>query len=179
LRVLWDAQTPADDALARFGLRIDPSDCATITAHGLPPDARTTIIQSSRSTKPVDQQPRDTSYLQSCQLVPDDTDRSAMIAREHAVDIVFDRLEDACPALFQPRRARTEHEGDIWRRLYINTDLVAMVGHGSVKFLNPLRGGDTVYLGLESEWAKAPAQLVCGRRYGRYFARVLESKPGS
>jgi hypothetical protein len=177
LRVLWDSQTPADDVLARFGLRIDPSDCATITAHGLPPDAQITTIQRS-PIKPVDEQLRDTSYLQSCKLVPDNTDRSALIAREQAVDIVFDRLEDACPALFQPRRARTEHESDIWRRLYINTDLVAMVGHGSVKFLNPLRGGETVYLGLESEWAKAPAQLVCGRRDGRYFARVLQSKPG-
>jgi hypothetical protein len=179
LRVLWNAQTPADDALARFGLRIDPSDCATITAHGLPLEAQFTLIQRSTPIKPVDQQPRDTSYLQSCRLVPDHTDRSALIARERAVDIVFDRLEDACPALFQPRRPRTEHESDISRRLYINTDLVAMVGHGSVKFLDPLRGGETIYLGLESEWAKAPAQLVCGRRNGRYFARVLESKPGS
>jgi hypothetical protein len=179
LRVLWNAQTPVDDALARFGLRVDPSDCATITAHGLPPEAEITIIQSSTPIKPINQQSPNTSYLTSCHVVPDNTDRSALIAREHAVDLVFDRLEDACPALFQPRRARTEHDRDVWRRLYINTDLVALVGHGSVKFLNPLRGGETVYLGLESEWAKAPAELACGRRDGRYFARVLESKPGS
>jgi hypothetical protein len=192
LRVLWrGSQTeaddlrkehgspPADDALARFGLRVDTSDCATITAHGLPPEAEITITQSSTLIKSTNQQPRDTGYLTSCHVVPDNTDRSALIAREHAVDLVFDRLEDACPALFQPRRVRTEHDGDVWRRLYINTDLVAMVSHGSVKFLNPLRGGDTVYVGLESEWAKAPAELACGRRDGRYFARLLESKPGT
>jgi Glycosyltransferase family 87 len=178
LRVLWNTQVAADDALARFGLRVDPSDCATITAHGLP-EAEITIIQNSTPIKPINQKPRGTSYLTSCHVVPDNTDRSALIAREHAVDVVFDRLEDACPALFQPRRARTEHDRGNWRRLYINTDLVALVGHGSVKFLNPLRGGPTVYLGLESEWAKAPPQLACGRRDGRYFARVLESKPGS
>jgi hypothetical protein len=111
--------------------------------------------------------------------VPDSTDRSALVARERAIDLVFDRLEDACPALFQPRRALTEHDRDIWRRLYVNTDLVALVSHGSVKFLNPLRGGQTVYLGLESDWAKAPPRLACGRQDGRYFARVLESKQGS
>jgi hypothetical protein len=178
LRVLWNAQTRADDALARFGLRIDPSDCATITAHGLPPDAEITIIQSSAPIKPINPQPRDTTYLTSCHLVSDNTDRSALIAREHAVDLVFDRVEDACPALFQPRRARTEHDRDVWRRLYVNTDLVALVGHGSVKFLNPLRGGQTIYLGLESDWAKTPPHLACGRRESRYFARVLESKQG-
>jgi hypothetical protein len=178
VRVLWNAQTPADDALARLGLRIDASDCATITVRGLPPDVGS-IIQSSAPAKPIDQQFRSTTYLTSCHLVPDGADRSALVAREHAVDLVFDRLEDACPALFQPRGARTEHDRGLWRRLYINTDLVAMVGHGSVKFFNPLRGGPTVYLGLESDWAKAPRQLSCGRRDGRYFARVLESKPAS
>jgi hypothetical protein len=190
LRVLWSrtqtqddewhehGRLPADDALVRFGLRVDTSDCATITVHGLPPEAETTIIRSSAPVRPINRQRGDTSYLTSCHVVPDDTDRSALITRERAVDIVFDRLEDACPALFQPRRLRTEHTREVWRRLYVNTDLVALVSHGSVKFLNPVRG-QTVYLGLESDWAKAPPRLACGRRDGRYFARVLESKPGS
>jgi hypothetical protein len=188
LRVLWrgaEAEdtasehrySVADDALARFGLRVDASDCTTITAHGLPPDPRITFADGSAPIKPIDRQPRDTSYLTTCHVVADDTDRSAQLVREHAVNIVFDRLEDACPALFQPLRPRTEHDGDIWRRLYVNTDLVALVGHGSVKFQNPLRGGPTVYVGLESDWAKAPLQLACGRRDASYFARVLDSKP--
>jgi hypothetical protein len=181
LRVLWSGDenrnSPADDALARFGLRADTSDCATITAHGLPPEAEITIIRGSTPIKSNNQQPSNTGYLTSCHVVPDNTDRSALIAREQAVDLVFDRFEDACPALFQPRRMRTEHDAEIWRRLYVNTDLVAMVSHGSVKFLNPLRGGPTVYVGLESDWAKTPPRLACGRRGGRYFARILDSKP--
>jgi hypothetical protein len=172
-------RSAADDALARFGLRVDRSDCSTITVHGMPPEAETTIIPSSppiQPIKPTKQQLRDTSYLTSCHVLPDDTDRSAQIARERAVDVVFDRLEDACPALFQPRRLRTEHYRELWRRLYVNTDLVVLISHGSVKFLNPVRGGRMVYLGLESDWAKAPLQLACGRRDGRYFANVLKSK---
>jgi hypothetical protein len=186
LRVLWSGAQmqnderhrglPADDALARFRLRVDTSDCATIAVHGLPPEPEITYVQSPAPVKPINQQPSDTSYLTSCHVVPDDTDRSALIARERAVNLVFDRLEDACPALFQPRRLRTEHTREVWRRLYVNTDLVALVYHGTVKFLNPVRGGQAVYLGLESDWAKEPLRLSCGRRDGRYFARVLESK---
>jgi hypothetical protein len=168
-------RSPADDALERFGMRIDASDCATISVHGLPPDPEITF----KSSVPIEPVAGDTSYLTSCHVVPDNTDRSAQLARGRAVDLVFDRLEDACPRLFQPRRLRTEHYHDIWRRLYVNTDLVALVSHGSVKFLNPVRGGQWAYLGLESDWAKAPLQLACGRRDGRYFARVLDSKSGT
>lgn len=181
VRVLWRGSTlpsaheqrrsAADDALERFGLRIDPLGCSTITVHGLPPDAEITFI-TSEYAEPVPPQPRDKSYLSSCRVVPDESDRSAQIARRRAVDVVLDRLEDACPALFQPRRMYTEHYRDVWRRLYVNTDLVALVSAGSVKFLNPVRGGQTVYLGLESDWAKAPLPLACGRRDGRYFAHI-------
>jgi hypothetical protein len=188
LRVLWrgpplpadEAQrklpgSTIDDALVRFGLRVDASDCDTITVHGLPPEAQTTF-KFSQPLEPVGQQSRDTSYLTSCHIVPDDADRSALIARERAVDIVFDRLEDACPILFQPRRLRTEHSGEIWRRYYVNTDLVALVSLESVKFFDPIRGGRMVYLGAESNWINAPVQIDCGRRDGHYFATVVKSK---
>lgn len=188
LRVLWrgpqlqadDEQhklprLTVDDALARFGLRVDTGDCATITLHGLPPGPQATF-DSSQPLEPVRQQPRDTSYLTSCHVVPDDINRSALIARERAVDIVFDRLEDACPALFQPQRLRTEHSGEVWQRYYVNTDLVALVSLGSVKFFDPNRGGPMVYLGPESNWANAPVRLACGRHDDHYFATVLKSK---
>jgi hypothetical protein len=190
VRVLWRGEplqgdavrrrSSVDDALARFALRIDRSDCVTIAVHGLPPEMEITF----KSPEPVDPiarlepQPRDTSFLTSCHVVHDNTDRSAQITRERAIDLVFDRLEGACPKLFQPRGLRTEHFRDVWRRYYINTDLVVLVSNGSVKFLNPLRGGPMVYLGRESDWAKAPLRLACGRRSGSYFARVLESKEG-
>lgn len=188
LRVLWSgAKSQADDqrqghpnlqvegALARFGLRVDASDCATITVHGLPPQPEITIKRSV-PIEPIEQRPLDTSYLTSCHVIPDDTARSAQIARERAVDVVFDRVEDACPALFQPRRMRTETDGKVWRRLYLNTDLVMMIRRDYVRFIFPLRGGPDVIVGRESEWAKAPLRLACGRRNGHYFADVLESK---
>lgn len=169
---------PVDDAISRFGLRVDRNDCSAITLHGIPPDPEMKFLNSfsEEPAKPVDPHQSDTSYLLSCGVLPDGTDRSAQIAREQAVDLVFDRVEDACPALFQPRRLRTEHYHDIWRRLYVNTDLVLLIVRGSVRMLNPVRGGRLLDLGPEVDWAKAPLRLDCGRRDGRYFANVLKSK---
>jgi hypothetical protein len=188
LRVLWrltrseawsmrhNHRLQVDDALLRFSFRIDPADCLRVTLQGLPPDPE--IINSlvlAELVEPAGRQP-DTSYLMSCRIVPDDSDHSAEVARERAVNVVFDRVEDACPALFQPRRLRTERYLETWQRLYVNTDLVLSSSHGSVNFTNPVGGGPPVSLGLESDWAKAPLQLACGRRDGYYFATVLDSR---
>ncbi len=158
-------------ALERFGLRADAADCARITVHGLPPDLQVTFVSSS-APEPA---PRDTTYLVSCRVVPDGIDHSAEVARQQQADLVLDRLEDACPELFQPRRLPTDTVGPMSRRLYINTDVVAWVSSGWVRFQEPLRGDDMVVLGRESDWLKAPLRLACGRRQGHYFARVLDS----
>ncbi len=188
LRVLWratqaeaanlplDYQFPVNDALARFSLRIDPDDCVRIALHGLPPEFEFTIgrLQATQPVRPAAPQ-ADTSYLISCRIVPDHSTDSAEIARERGVDVVFNRLEDACPKLFQPRRLRTEHDREGWRRVYVNTDIVLLASHGSVKFINPPQSGAAISLGLESQWTEAPPRLACGRRNGRYFVEVLKS----
>ena len=185
LRVLWRATTSeaetmrhhnrshVDDALLRFGLRIDQDECVAITLQGLPPEPEIKSSAATERIEPAKTQP-DTSYLMSCRIVPDDSNRSAEDARERAVNVVFDRIEDACPALFQPRHLRTERDREVWGRSYVNTDLVLQISRGSVKFVNPARGGPPMYLGLESDWAKAPLRIACGRRNGAYFANVLK-----
>jgi hypothetical protein len=157
-----------DDALRPFSLRVDESDCATIAVHGLPPDLELTMAAS----QPALPQSRDTTYLMSCRVAPDKTDYSAQMPARRDIDLALDHLEDACPTLFQPRRPRTEFIGDGGLRRYGGTDLIALVSHGSVKFLQPPMGGDVVVLGPESDWTKASIQLRCGRRNGRYFARL-------
>ncbi len=108
-------------------------------------------------------------------MVPDTTDQTALIARQRAVNLVLDRLEDACPKLFQPRRLITVHDGDAWRRLYGATDIVAWVSYGRVKFSDQIRPHGLIDVGSESDWAKAPLRLDCGRRKGVYYARVLRA----
>jgi Glycosyltransferase family 87 len=160
-----------DEALQPFSLRVDESDCASIAVRGLPPDLDFTMAIS----QPTVPQLRDTTYLLSCRLVPDRTDHSALMAARLNIDLALDRLEDACPALFQPRRPRTEYGGDGGLRRYGSTDTTAWVSHGSVKFLQPTVGGNTAYLGREADWAKASMPVRCGRRNGRYFASLPES----
>jgi hypothetical protein len=155
-----------DDALSAFSLRVDADDCATIAVHGLTPDLDFTMATS----KPGVPQSRDTTYLLSCHVFPDTADHSAQILTRRNVELALDHLEDSCPALFTPRRPRTEKIGDGGLRRYAGTDLVAWVGHGSVKFLQPTIGGDVGYLGPEIDWAKGAIPIRCGRHNGRYFA---------
>jgi hypothetical protein len=163
------SRSEVDTAVQRFGLRTDPHDCTTITVRGLPPsDVQVTTLDSSKllkSSTPAEQKPRDATYLVSCGLVPDDRDRSAEIANQSAADLVLDRLEDACPELFQPRRPLTEHVGAAWLRRYFNTDSNAWVSNGGVKF-RQMRSHDLVYVGSESDWTQAPLKLACERRNG-------------
>jgi hypothetical protein len=162
-----------DDALRPFSLRVDESDCVAIAVHGLPPELEVTFGTSQA----VALQSLDTTYLVSCRVIPDKTDYSAQVPARRDTDLALDHLEDACPALFQPRRPRTEYSGDGGVRRYIGTDLRAWISHGGVKFWQPTVGGDVVYLGRESDWVKAPIQIRCGRHNGRYFASLPESSP--
>jgi hypothetical protein len=163
--------TQIDNALRPFHLRVDESDCATIVVRGLPPELEFTMATS----KPAVAQSRDTTYLLSCNVIPDTSDHTADISAHRDADLALDHLEDACPALFQPRRPRTEFSGAAGLRRYLNTDLTAWISHGRVKFLQPSIGGDVVYLGNEDDWAKAPIQIRCGRRHGRYFASLPDA----
>jgi hypothetical protein len=166
-------QSDVDDALRTFALRLDMSDCETITVRGM----RSTVwrpLESSIPAPPI--RPagklRFTSYLASCHIVADTDDESGEIAARRAVDVVLDRLEDACPALFQPRRPQTEHINRVWQRFYGATDLTAWVGQGEVKFASAVRDTRDVFVGREDAWAKRPLPLECGRRNGIYFARL-------
>jgi hypothetical protein len=165
-----------DSALQRFGLRVELADCATITVKDL---ASGPVYVSAPRVSPVSPTGPEPLYLASCALVPDHADHADDLARERTANLVLDRLEDACPQLFQPRRLPTNRYGNMWRRIYLNTDLVAWVSRGEVKFFDPAQGDDTVYLGPESDWARAAPRLVCGRRHGHYFAKALDPKRDS
>jgi hypothetical protein len=160
-----------DDAFVSFGLRPDMHDCITIAIHGLRPG----IVARYETTLPEEEeaQNRDTSYVEACRLVPDTTDRSALIARQRAADLVFDHLEDACPKLFQPRRQITVPFRGAWLRPYGATDILAWISGGRVKIRDQVRPNRLIDVGSEGDWAKAPLRLDCGKRNGVYFAHVL------
>jgi Glycosyltransferase family 87 len=171
-------QSDVDDALRTFALRLDMSDCETITVGGMRPIVWRPL-ESSIPAPPIPPlgKLRFTSYLASCHLVADTDDESREMAARRAVDVVLDRLEDACPVLFQPRRPQTEHINRVWQRFYAATDLTAWVGQGEVKFASAVRDTQDVFVGREDAWAKRPLPLECGRRNGIYFARLRTAGP--
>jgi len=189
VRVLWLSTRPYPDAvehmvgisivdrvLRRFDLRAQTRDCATITVHGLPPDtelrASTRPGAHNQDRSENDSGTADTSYLVSCELIHDATDHSSALNDQREAEIVLDRLEDACPRLFQPRRPPIDNWGDRWQRFYLNTELVAYLSHGELRFTDPWRGDDGD-VGRESDWLRAPQRVECGRRGRHYFANAL------
>jgi|HubBroStandDraft_1064217.scaffolds.fasta_scaffold19379_2 hypothetical protein len=171
-------QSDIDDTLRVFGLRLDMSDCATITVRGLRPMVWRPLGSSLPGPViPSAGKLRYTSYLASCHLVADTGDRSQEMAARRAVDVVLNRLEDACPTLFQPPRPQTEHVNRLWLRTYGATDLTAWVGEGEVKFTDATRDFREIFVGREEAWAKGPLPIVCGRRHGIYFARLMQTGP--
>jgi hypothetical protein len=164
-------QSDVDDVLRMFGLRVDMSDCETMTVRGL----RLNTWRAPNSSIPAPRVRRElqyTSHLASCHVVADTRDESQEMAARQAVDIVFDRMEDACPTLFQPPRPQTEHANQVWLRRYGATDLTAWVGNGEVHFIDAVRNPQDIFLGREDAWARGSLPLECGRQNGIYFGRL-------
>ena len=171
-------QSDVDDTLRIYGLRVDMSDCETITVRGLRPMVWRPLASTlAGPVIPSAGKLRYTNHLASCHLVADTSDTSQETAARRAVDVVLDRLEDACPTLFQPPRPQTEHVNQVWMRSYGATDLTAWVGEGQVKFIDPTRDFHEIFVGREAAWAKGPVPIECGRRHSSYFARLKQAAP--
>lgn len=175
-----------DDALAPFGLRADTTDCATVTVRNmrrpwrnvltdtLPirlPQIKSTMIRVRQSAN---------GYLVTCRVVSDPGSRVALADAERGPNLVFDRVEDACPQLFQPSRPMTQAFGNgktgyVWLRKYTSTNLALAIVGGSVRLADGVRGGQPEYLGRESAWEKAPLALACERRGASYRAWLTSS----
>ena len=178
---------PANDALVAFRMRAHAGDCSTIAVVNEGSlDAGFITLASSPTGQAAPSTPTPatssgaviTHYLAVCPLAPDSRDRPGLIASERRANLVLDRLEDACPALFQPARAVTQYYGEIhgshvWARRYLNTNLTAWVSGGWVHFIDPVRAGPVADIGPEKAFEKTPVRISCGRRHERYYASAL------
>jgi hypothetical protein len=184
-RVLPDA-VHVDDTLAPFGLRVDSGDCSTIVIHDvrhrwrkiLPGTLPIRVPQLAGRSLRIPVSPD--GYLVVCKAVSDPEAAVALAQAERVPNLVFDRIEDACPRLFQPPRPMTEvygdsHEGYRWIRKYPGTNLATFIIDDSIKLVDGARGGRPDDLGTESAWAKAPVPLVCSRRGESYHAKLLSA----
>jgi len=145
-----------DGALARFGLRVDLDDCVSIR------------VDSSSQERD-----RYVRHLVTCAAVAAAAGTPTQTQAGRDALVILDRVEDACPALFQPRRPMIEYRNHRWQRVYLNTDIWAWVSRGYVKFYNPVNGDGPIFLGSETEWLAAPLHVTCGRREGHAFATLV------
>lgn len=176
-----------DDTLTHFGLRVDTHDCATIVVrdmdgsklHVLP--ATLPIYVPQLQGKKIEIPVSPDYHLITCRAIVDPATHADLADGERAANLVFARLEDACPTIFQPAGVVTEdfgdpHHGFYWVRNYTSTGMETVIVHGSVELVDAVRGGWAIHLGRETAWERAPMRLVCGRSHDRYYARVLSSK---
>lgn len=173
------------DTLAQFGLHADSTDCSTIDVH----DMRTSWRNILPGTLPVTMRIKGgmiripqspTGYIVTCRVVGGPAAEAGLAEAERGANLVFDRMEDACPGLFRPKRPVTEVYGDarsgyMWTRKYQSTNLVGLIVRGSVEFVDGARGGPPDELGRESDWLKVPLSLTCGRHGESYYARLTSS----
>ena len=172
----FDASLPnmvaAKDAVEPFALQLDTSSCARIVVHGISSPS----IGFGRAPRQLTMEQALTGYFLSCRVVPETARDPVLVSGERSANIALDRLEDACPALFQPRRQNTYLLGDnkhgyIWARQYPDTDILAWVTKGWVHY-QPLMRPEG-YAGPVSAWQTAPLRLTCGRGASGYFLRVM------
>jgi len=162
-----------DDALEPFGLRLDSSSCERIVARAV--SSPVVGMLAGRSPSRLTAAEVETGYFVSCPVVAAKAPDAALVADQSNADLALDRLEDACPALFQPRRPATYLLGDragahIWAREYSSTDFIAWTSRGWVHFQRLMR--QEGYAGQESAWDKAPLRVSCGRGADGYFLQV-------
>lgn len=105
---MW--QVPKNDIdlhLYRFGLKVNPQDCAYIK-----------MKNPTHSVK--------LAYYLSCgtePLVLTTQEKESYLLAESKVRPVFDALERVCPDIFQPKGVLLEGDGETFMRNYINTDV--------------------------------------------------------
>ncbi len=174
------------DALMPFNLRPLAGNCFTFVvanegSQGLM-FARQQRVGSPQAAQSrgvqVPQSP--TGYLEACPAVPYPAPLAALAPSKHEAETAFDRLEDACPALFQPARPVTQYFGEtdhsqIWARRYLNTGLTAWVSRGWVVYIDQVRGGPARYIARESELQNPHLSIECGRHDEWYFVNVARS----
>jgi len=167
--------TLVNDELGRFGLRADLSHCSRIVVRDTLP--MMTLLRANSAPSAV-LPPRHSAYLAACAVVSDPGAEAAWRNERRAAGLVFDRLEDRCPAIFRPSRPATLNASDrmmqTWTRHYPATGLEVHVGSGGRVFVSDfVRGGPPQDLGSERQWLNAPPRLECKWRDRRYDVRAL------
>ena len=155
----------AGGKLARFGLKLNERKCETVRVRGRSDAIPVTGGDGVESERSEDAW----MYWLSCPIVAGEGPNASERAEKARMDLVFDRIEAACPNIFSPRGAPTERSGPLWQRTYSNSDTGIWSGPLGIHFYNSLIGGDPVPVGRLEDWEREPQPIDCSRRYMRAF----------
>lgn len=154
---------PASDLdvyVRRFGLAIDPADCTYVKAH-------TQFVDTAHG----DPSQRWSTWI-SCRLRADPSGAERYAREVRNADVIFDRVEAACPKLFHPPRPVTEQHPN-WTRLYnMGSEQQLWIANGRVLYRSPLHGGDPIDIGSAAAWGEAPQPIDCSVKYLPAFGLV-------
>jgi hypothetical protein len=151
-----------DVYVRRLGLRVDGSDCEFPRLEG--------NLRGERRPESGDTW----KYFISCRLLQAPGERLAYERRVRDIDPVFDRVEDACPNLFHPRRPPTQEHVYLARTYHMGSEMQLFVDGGRVKYYFTLRGGDPIDVGSVAEWQEAPRRFDCSRKSAPAFGGLLQ-----
>jgi hypothetical protein len=144
----------------RLGLKIDPSDCEFVHVQG--------NLRAERRPEAGN----DWKSFIACRLVKAPEERLAYERAVAPVEQAFDRVEDACPNLFHPRRPPTQEHIFLARTYHMGAEMQLFATEGRVKYYYPLRGGDPIDVGSLEDWRAAPQPIDCSRRTQPAIIRV-------
>ncbi len=165
---------PANDALEPFGLKADTKHCSIIVARGV--DVIFMVGYPVRDGALTSKGRRETKYLMTCRVIRNPASMYPLPGQRTA-DAAFDHLEDACPALFQPRRPVDTLLGDAksgyeFLRKYTGSAVHAWIARGVIRFVKLEPGGREEDAGSEQMWASTRPHVACGWQ-GPGFLKVL------
>lgn len=148
-----------DSLFSRVGLKLDVSDCETISSAN--PIMRFEGGLTAASESPIGT-PR--MELLSCALVPENAVHAETDHERQRVTRVFNLIEKACPRFFSPAQPALERGAQGWTRFYFryNTFLMMPVTGEDVFYFRIRELRDT-YLGKLSDWEAGRVQMPCPR----------------
>ena len=150
-----------DIYVRRLGLKVDPSDCEFPRIEG--------NVRGERRPEKSD----GWKYFITCRIVPAPENRTAFEREVAPIDRIFDRVEDACPNLFHPRRPATQ-EYKYWARTYhMGSEMQLFIDGGRIKYFFPLRGGDPIDIGSVEDWERGVQAFDCSRRTSPTVIKLL------
>ena len=152
-----------DTGVRRFGLKVDADDCEFVK------------LRSSLLDMPIPRRPQDewTAFL-TCRLVAAPERAEAYLREVALIDPVFDRVEDTCPNLFQPRRPTTEQLPN-WIRLYnMGTEIQLWISDGRILYFSTLIGGDPIDIGPVEAWRQGAQPIDCSKKSAPAFNGLLK-----